>query len=101
MANNKSAEKRNRQNLERRDRNRAARSAMRTEIKKPMRPTGTKAALKRLEAMGESRAVTALEYTTANEWQGIREPETTRGTNDDPHGNLALLARMEAKYDGK
>lgn len=34
MANTKSAEKRNRQNLERRDRNRAGRSRMRTEVKK-------------------------------------------------------------------
>jgi small subunit ribosomal protein S20 len=34
MANNRSADKRNRQSLERRDRNRAARSRMRTAIKK-------------------------------------------------------------------
>lgn len=34
MANNKSAEKRNRQNLEQRDRNRSDRSRMRTAIKK-------------------------------------------------------------------
>lgn len=50
-------------------------SQMRREIRKPLSPTASKMALKRLQAMGEARAVIALEYTTSNQWQGIREPE--------------------------
>jgi len=50
-------------------------SKMRREIRKPLRETGAKASLKKLGAMGEARAIAALEHTTANEWQGIREPE--------------------------
>lgn len=51
--------------------------AMRAEKGKPVAPTGGRATLKKLAAMGEDRAVAALEHTTANEWQGIREPEAS------------------------
>lgn len=49
--------------------------AMRLEKGCPVKATGAKASLKRLAEMGEARAVAALVYTTANEWQGIREPD--------------------------
>jgi len=49
--------------------------AMRTEIKKPISPTAMKASLKKLEEIGEARSIAALRHTTANQWQGIREPD--------------------------
>ena len=51
---------------------------MRAEIRKPMRQTGAEATLQKLADMGEARAVAALQHTTANEWQGIREPDTPK-----------------------
>jgi hypothetical protein len=47
----------------------------RTEIRKPLKPTSSKAALRELQAMGEPRAIAALRHTVAKGWQGIREPE--------------------------
>lgn len=54
---------------------------MRTEIRKPIGQTGSEASLRKLAAMGEERAIAALEHTTANEWQGIREPDGPRQAN--------------------
>lgn len=54
---------------------------MRREIRKPMGQTGTEATLRKLAQMGEERAIAALEHTTANEWQGIREPELPHSGN--------------------
>jgi uncharacterized protein YdaU (DUF1376 family) len=53
----------------------------RSEIRKPLKPTSTKLALKELQAMGEARAVSALRHTVAKGWQGIREPEGEHGAN--------------------
>ena len=51
---------------------------MRNEIKKPMTPKACKASLENLKDMGLKRAVAALRHTTANNWQGIREPDQPR-----------------------
>lgn len=70
---------------------------MRIEKGCPVKPTGAKASLAKLEKLGEGRAIAALEHTTANEWQGIREPESGishRSTLGDPRGNLALLKEI-------
>jgi hypothetical protein len=45
--------------------------SMRKEIKKPLRPTATKAMLKKLQAAGEQLAIEALRESTANQWQGV------------------------------
>jgi len=59
-------------------------SQMRIEKGCPMKPTGARASLGRLAKFGESRAIAALEYTTANEWQGIREPESVQNNKVGP-----------------
>lgn len=46
----------------------------RREIRKPLKPTMREAQLRELEAMGEARAIAALQFTIAKGWQGIREP---------------------------
>ena len=46
----------------------------RVEKKAKMTPTAEKLALQKLAAMGESRAVQALEHSTANGWTGVFEP---------------------------
>ncbi len=47
----------------------------RSEIRKPLKPTSTRLALKELAAMGPARAIAALQHTIAKGWQGIREPD--------------------------
>jgi len=47
----------------------------RREIRKPLKPTMREAQLRELEAMGEARAIAALQFTIAKGWQGIREPD--------------------------
>jgi hypothetical protein len=51
----------------------------RSEIRKPLRPTSAKLQLKLLAAMGEQRAIRAIEHTVAKGWQGIREPDGSNG----------------------
>ena len=46
----------------------------RKEIKKPFTKTSADAALKKLAAIGEARAITSLKHSTENGWQGIFEP---------------------------
>ena len=70
---------------------------MRREIKKPLRETGAKASLKKLGAMGEARAIAALEHTTANEWQGIREPETAKDNGQPKVSGMAEQKRLAAE----
>ena len=55
----------------------------RSEIRKPLKPTSTKMCLKELSAMGETRAIAAIEFTIAKGWQGLREPEAH---GDKKHG---------------
>lgn len=60
---------------------------MRREIGKPFRETGAEATLKMLSKKGEPLAIAALEISTANEWQGIREPDPPRGVPRPGPGN--------------
>lgn len=46
----------------------------RREIRKPLKPTSTKAQLRDLAEMGVQRAIAAIRYTISKGWQGIREP---------------------------
>lgn len=58
----------------------------RKEIGKPLKATATERQLMTLAAMGESRAIAALDHSMANGWQGIFEPDakpTQRGAADD------------------
>lgn len=49
----------------------------RREIRKPITATAGAMALNQLAAMGEARAIRAIEHTIAKGWQGIREPDGT------------------------
>ena len=72
---------------------------MRSEIKKPLRPTGAKSSLARLAAMGHERAVAALTHTTCNEWQGIREPEGNQmAPSPEPKNKPAPMTGEQARY---
>lgn len=53
----------------------------RTEIRKPLKPTATKAQLAKLAAMGEPRAIAAINHSLANQYTGIFEPDQGRTTN--------------------
>jgi hypothetical protein len=53
----------------------------RKEKHKPITPLSAKKSLAQLAKMGEARAIAAINYSIANGWQGIFEP-------DGPH-NLA------------
>lgn len=70
-------------------------SEMRIEKGCPMKPTGAKASLGRIAKFGESRAIAALEYTTANEWQGIREPEPESVPNNKVGPKTFAQQRIE------
>lgn len=80
----------------------------RSEIRKPLRPTSTKASLKALAALGETRAVVALNHTVAMGWQGIREPELPNGQHrptpriEKPHDPEPAnwRERLEAEFPG-
>lgn len=48
---------------------------MRLEIKKPFKPTGEVATLKKLAKWGVDKAIVALEKSTENQWQGVFEPK--------------------------
>ncbi len=55
--------------------------AHRTEIKKKLTPTSVGQQMKQLAAMGESRAITTIQYTIAKGWQGLVEPNETYQRN--------------------
>lgn len=50
--------------------------AHRNETRKPLRPTGIKALLAKLEGWGSDRAVAAIRHSIANGWQGIFEEQS-------------------------
>lgn len=62
----------------------------RTEIRKPLKPTMRRAQLRELSAMGEVRAIAAINHTIAKGWQGIREPDPQQ------HGQLPIGAQRVA-----
>lgn len=73
----------------------------RQEIRKKMTPMATKHAWKELAAMGEQRAIVALNHTIAKGWQGIREPDAVNGPAARPSfadRNHAALVALEAKH---
>lgn len=49
----------------------------RTEKKKPLTATSTAMQLKKLQKMGQKRAIRAIEHSIANGWTGIFEPRMT------------------------
>jgi len=57
----------------------------RKEIRKPLTATAAKYQLRKLEVMGEKRAIAAIEHSITNSYQGIFEPygaAQTQGTAD-------------------
>lgn len=64
--------------------------AMRSEIKKPLKPTAIKLSFAKLVVMGEATAIQSLKESTANQWQGLFEPKEQR------NGNGTGLARPGA-----
>jgi len=66
----------------------------RSDIKKPLTDSTIQMQLKKLEAMGEDRAVAMIEHTIFKGWQGLREEEPdsfgrSPRKGSDPRGNLA------------
>ena len=47
----------------------------RRQIRKPLTPLASQKQLDQLKAMGEVRAIAAINHTIAKGWQGIREPD--------------------------
>lgn len=64
----------------------------RKEKRQPLTPSSRKVQLKNLAALGLSRAIAALENSTANGYQGIFEP---KGTN---HAHLGSNPRNDLTY---
>ena len=75
----------------------------RAEIKKPLKPTQISKQLKRLSELGEAAAITALDHTIQNGWQGIRQPEeptgqpTPKGLNNNTPN--ALLRELQQETE--
>lgn len=61
----------------------------RKEIRKKLTPTSVKRQLAKLAAMGEQRAIAALNHSILNGWQGIFEP----------HGNQHEHDKWTGRYD--
>ena len=70
----------------------------RREIKKPMTATSEQKALKKCLALGEARAIAAIEHSIANGWQGIFEDKGGNGqAQDEPDAlDRYLAARRPA-----
>ncbi len=68
----------------------------RREINKPMKPTATTALLNKCKAMGEERAITAINHSIANGWQGIFEPDAAKTT--DPNRPKAVKDMTDEEY---
>ena len=81
--------------------------AMRSEIKKPLKPTAIKLSLSKLQAMGEATAIRSLKDSTANQWQGLFEPKELSkiGHNgsgqNDPRGNFAAREQFLKMMGGR
>ena len=71
----------------------------RKEIKKPMTATSEQKALKKCLALGEARAIAAIEHSIANGWQGIFEDKGGNGqAQDEPDAlDRYLAARRPAQ----
>jgi uncharacterized protein YdaU (DUF1376 family) len=68
---------------------------LRIEKKKPLTETAWKYLLKKLEKIGNERAIAALEHTLAHGWEGVREPDDTRigGGNHRPQAGAGASQR--------
>lgn len=64
----------------------------RSEIRKPLKPTSTKMCLKELAAMGEARAIAAIEFTIGKGWQGLREDDRKNGSKTQDKHRAGWLA---------
>ena len=76
--------------------------AMRSEIKKPLKPTAIKLSFAKLAAMGEATAIQSLKESTANQWQGLFEPKEDRnaggtGISRQSAGGTNLLTREQQR----
>lgn len=71
----------------------------RREIKKALTPTQAEAQLKRFAGMGLERACAAIDYTVAQGWQGLREPETNGrgGALPEPVSDRETQAELERR----
>lgn len=72
----------------------------RTEIRKPLKPTATKAQLAKLAAMGEPRAIAAINHSLANQWTGIFEPDANRHTPTNGHSRRSFEQRNDYSQTG-
>ena len=69
----------------------------RMEIKKPYKPLGVEKLLEQLAAMGAVRSIAAINYSIANQWQGVFEPKSSDppaprpGAGSDPRGNISVV----------
>jgi len=64
----------------------------RKEIRKPLTPASIRKQLNTLAAMGEPRAIAAINHSIANGWQGIFEPK--RSVSADPQPKRAADLRL-------
>lgn len=71
----------------------------RREIKKPLTPTSVKQQLKTLEGWGLARAITALQYTVSQGWQGIREPDTKQYHNGTAGGSRQTWGDLRSEIE--
>lgn len=69
----------------------------RKQIRKPITPLAAEKQLKQLAAMGEQRAIEAIEHTIAKGWQGIREPDGKHRPDARPDAWMDHIRRREAK----
>ena len=81
--------------------------SMRSEIKRPLKPTAIKLSLTKLAAMGEANAIQSLKESTANQWQGLFEPKPQSraglggNTQHDPRGNFAAREQFLQMMGGR
>ena len=87
MANHKSAEKRHRQNLKRRERNRGAKSTIRTSVKEALKLAKTG---KREEALSEAKKATSLIDKAVV--HGVLHKNTAQRTISRLHKNISTLS---------
>ena len=70
------------------------------EIKKPITPKSRTMALKKLEAMGHDRAISAIEHSIANGWQGIFEPDRINRPADGIDAELQQAIQRGSQATG-
>ncbi len=67
----------------------------RAEIKKKLTPTSITQQLRNFADWGEDRSIAAIRFTIGNGWQGIREPDAPRNSNQSaPTGDVIINGRV-------